>query len=315
MKKVWVGRRWYDRQDIHINDYLFLQMVGDGGGVDLDLGFTKLAYTFLQEEEKPEIASLNLNGKVAHRSHDFRFYDIPTHQNGNLLVFLNYSNIVERELTCQKLLNDGSLGDTTNVNIASADGWALGLVHKQDQLFGGYNKFSMIYGQGTARNAGAWVFEKADAIAQLVDSQKADDLEKADTLRITNQTVIENSNWAMMTSLMYEKKDYVEFDGTEQTWFSLGILPVWFFTKHFRLLTEFGYDRVEDDTAGINGSLRKITLAGELAKERGFWTRPVIRGYATFAQWSDEFKGQIASEAYADDTQGWRLGIQIESWW
>jgi maltoporin len=314
LQKIWVGRRWYDRHDIHINDYFYLQIVGDGGGIELDLGFTKLAYTFLQEEEKPTIASLTLNDKIAHRSHDLRFYDIPTNQDGSLFIFLNYSNIVGREISGNELLADGSLGAAAHVNIANADGWALGLEHKQDKLLGGYNKFSIIYGKGTARSAGAWAFETADAIGLLVDWQKANDLETANTLRLTNQTVIENPNWAMMASLVYEKKDHLEFDGTDQTWFSLGVRPVWFLTENFRVLTELGYDRVEDKTTGIDGSLEKITLAAELARERTFWTRPVLRGYATFAQWSDEFRGQIGGEAYANDTSGWRVGIQIEGW-
>jgi len=313
--KVWAGRRWYERHDIHINDYFFLQMIGEGGGIrDLDLGFADFAYAYMQTEETPAISAVELTGKVAHRSHDFRFYNIPTNQGGSLLAFLNYSNIVGRQLNGTERLDDG-LGDTTSVNIASADGWALGLVHKQEELFGGYNKLSMIYGEGTARNAGAWAFEKADAIGKLTTSEQASKLEKAYTFRITNQTLIENQNWAMMTGLLYEKKDHVEFDGIDQTWLSFGVRPAWFLTKHFRMLGEFGYDRVKNHATGMDGSLRKFTLAGELAKKRGFWERPVIRAYATYAQWSEEFRGQIGGETYADDTSGWSAGIQIESWW
>jgi len=314
--KVWVGRRWYERHDIHINDYFLLQMIGDGGGIrDLDIGFADFAYTYLQEDETPNIASFELNGKIAHRSHDFRFYNIPTNKGGTLLAFLNYSNIVGREINGKERFEEGSFGKATSVNIADADGFALGLVHKQDQLFGGYNKLSIIYGEGTARNAGAWAFEGADAIGKLTTSQQADKLEEASTLRVTNQTVVENHEWAMMTGLLYEKKDHVEFDGTDQTWLSFGVRPVWFLSKHFRVLGELGYDRIENHATGMNGSLRKFTLAGELAEKRGFWVRPVIRAYATYAQWSDEFRGQIGGETHADETSGWRAGIQIESWW
>ncbi len=44
--KIWIGRRFYDRHDIHINDFFFLNTLQgfDGGGIrDMDLGFGKLA--------------------------------------------------------------------------------------------------------------------------------------------------------------------------------------------------------------------------------------------------------------------------------
>jgi maltoporin len=314
--KVWVGRRWYDRHDIHINDYFFLNMVGDGGGIrDLDIGFADFAYTYLQEEETPNITSLELNSKVAHRSHDFRFYNIPTNEEGSLLAFFNYSNIVGREIKGEEQFEESRLDNATSINIADADGWALGLVHKQDHFFGGYNKLSMIYGKGTARNAGAWAFEGANAIGKLITTQQADKLKEASTFRITNQTVVENPQWAMMTGLVYEKKEHFKFDGIDQTWLSFGIRPVKFITKHFRILGELGYDWVDNHATGTHGSLRKLTLAGELAEKRGFWVRPVIRAYATYAQWSDEFRGQIGGETYANNTSGWSAGIQVESWW
>ena len=310
--KVWAGRRYYDRHNIHINDYFFLNLTGDGGGIrDLDIGFADFAYTYMQEEEIPQLDSVELSNKVAHRNHDIRLYNIPANQNGQVLLFFNYSNIEGRQL----IGTDSQLDNPTTINIADANGWALGLHHKQDNFLGGYNKFSLQYGKGTSRNAGSWGFEKANVIGQLTHPQRAHDLEEATTFRITNQTVIEKNDWAMMIVGIYENKDHLAFDGTKQTWLSLGVRPMKFLTNHVRLLAELGYDRVNSDNSDIDGSLRKFTLAGELAEKSGFWQRPVIRAYATYARWSDEFRGQVGGDTYADDTSGWSAGVQIESWW
>ncbi len=70
-----------------------------------------------------------------------------------------------RELSGNEPLNDDSLGNVTGINIADADGRALGAEHKQDNLLGGCSKLSVVYGQCTTSSAGARASEKADAIA------------------------------------------------------------------------------------------------------------------------------------------------------
>ena len=149
----------------------------------------------------------------------------------------------------------------------------------------------------------------------MTHPQSADNLEDVTTFRITNQTVIEKNDWAMMIMCLYENKDHFTFDGTKQTWLSLGVRPMEFLTNHVRLLAKLGYYKINNNYFNLDGSLRKLTLAGELAEKGGFWQRPLIRAYATYAQWSDGFRGQVGGDTYADDTSGWSAGVQIESWW
>jgi len=317
--KIWVGRRWFDRHDIHINDFFFWNnLSGDGGGIyDIKLGWVDVAYTYLQEEEVPTLAGITFDDKIVQRNHDLRFYNIPTNPNGHLRAFVNYSQIVGRTLTG----DDEVLGKNRSVTIDGAEGWAIGLLHHQEKLFQsadlltGYNKFSLQYGRGANRKAGQWAFESAKTFGQLSLPLKSADLENATTFRLTNHNLVANNQWALMTTLVYEKKNHAEFDGTDQTWFSIGVRPVKFIGQHFRLLTELGYDNVKDETTDEHGSLSKITLAGELAEKPGFWVRPVIRLFATYAHWSDNFRGKIGDEAHRDDTSGWSAGVQIETWW
>lgn len=76
---------------------------------------------------------MELSNKVAHRNHDIRlFYNILANQNDHILLFFNYSNIEGRQLTGTA----SSLGHPTTIDIADANGWALGLRHKQDSFLG-----------------------------------------------------------------------------------------------------------------------------------------------------------------------------------
>jgi maltoporin len=65
---------------------------------------------------------------------------------------------------------------------------------------------------------------------------------------------------------------------------------------------------------GEGGSLGIITIAPTIKPRGGFFTRPELRAFATFAVWSDEFKGAIGSPAYSEKNYGWLFGVQAETW-
>lgn len=293
--RVWVGRRYYDRHDIHINDFFFLNTLqgADGGGIrDIDLGIGKLAVAFGRDSADAVSSGAN----ITQTNFDVRLSDIAVNSNGKLMLWALYSRSGDKK------------------EVESTDGWALGVMHTQTSFFGGYNKFMVQYGTGLARNAGTSGVD--GFLGKVTSSAMANDLEEAETWRITNQNVIEPSDrWSLMTALVYEDKESRKLDGTDQTWVSVGVRPVVYFTDYFRMPFEVGYDFVDDKAADTDGSLTKATVAAELALSRGFWTRPVLRAFATYADWSDDFKGQIGGETFAGKTDGLTAGVQIESWW
>jgi len=118
-----------------------------------------------------------------------------------------------------------------------------------------------------------------------------------------------------MTSFVYEDTESKSYDGTDQTWKSLGARLVWFVNQNFRIPLEVGWGYVENDATNTDGSLLKTTLAAEFTLDRGFWQRPVLRLFATHASWSDDFQGQIGGTSYANETDGWSVGVQAEHWW
>ncbi|SEH08913.1 maltoporin [Candidatus Venteria ishoeyi] len=308
---IWIGRRRYDRRDIHIADYFFYKMIGDGFGFDnLDLGIGQLAYVYLRDKTTPIVDNFHLHQQAHQQSHDFRLKNIKVNPDGKLTLFANYTRIADETLYATRTSDETA----KQLKLSGANGWALGVTHKQTQSWG-YNKFTLQYGRGSSRQAGSWPFEKEAALGLLLDEANKAALEKAATLRLTDHFLIDGKRWAIMVAGVYERREHREFDGTDQTWISFGARPMWFVSKHFRLLLEAGYDRVTDHSKDIQGSVRKFTLAGELAHQAGFWQRPVLRIYGTYATWSESFRGQVGGESYATDTEGWNLGVQAETWW
>jgi maltoporin len=61
--------------------------------------------------------------------------------------------------------------------------------------------------------------------------------------------------------------------------------------------------------------LFKLTVAPQITPEFKFLNRPSLRAFATWAHWSDEFRGQIAAATDRDAVRGIAVGVQMEAWW
>jgi hypothetical protein len=46
-----------------------------------------------------------------------------------------------------------------------------------------------------------------------------------------------------------------------------------------------------------------------------FFSRPVLRAFVTYAQWSNDFVGQAGGQDYLSDHNGFTYGLQMEAWW
>jgi maltoporin len=296
--RFWAGQRFYMRHDIHINDFYYLDMSGYGAGI-LDLPifgkFGKLALAWIGgsvDNYKTD------NGNVAKQNIDLRLYDIDALW-GKLTFWFDYSHTKGGEVT--NVFNP----DGTPFNIQTSGGFALGLIHRtdEDKLFGGYNEFTIQYGEGAAYN-----------FASTLDTS-GPNLDDAWRFRVTDSFTIQPSpHFAMQALGLYEE---TKFGGpnSRDRWVSVGMRPVYYFNDRFSVALEAGVDWAKSEPLGTDGHLWKITIAPQISRGNKFFSRPVLRAFVTYAAWSDDFKGLVGGTPFEHATDGFTYGVQAEAWW
>lgn len=295
--KFWAGQRYYRRHDIHINDFYYLDMSGYGGGIeDVPIGnFAKLALAWLGGSVDHYQTD---NGNVAKQNIDLRLYDIKA-PGGEVTLWFNYANTKGGEV--RNVFNP----DGSKFNVQSSGGWAVGFIHRTEaeKLWGGYNEFSIQYGAGAAYN-----------FQSTLDSS-GPNLDDASRFRVTDQITIQPSpHFAMQAIGVYDDAKYGGPNSRER-WASIGARPVYYFNDRFSIALETGVDWAKSEPLGTDGHLWKITLAPQLSRGNKFFSRPVLRAFLTYAQWSEDFKGRVGGTAYENATEGWSYGLQAEAWW
>jgi maltoporin len=118
---LWVGKRFYNRPDIHIIDYKYIHGDGIGAGVQsIPAGPGKFSYALMRKNDDRDADASR---------HIFSYEDLPVNTDGTLKF----------DLTVIKA--DSSVANAHN-------GWSLSAVHKQNKVLGGDNVFGVQYGVG-----------------------------------------------------------------------------------------------------------------------------------------------------------------------
>ena len=305
--RLWAGQRFYRRHDIHVLDFFYLSNSGYGGGVEnLDLGFGKLHIAFIggssddrvvdndndddAYDSDPDLISGDL-GRPTKAGFDIRISDIKVP--GGTGIFWLW------------LVRNSKAGGGVDgsAEIDGSNGVAAGFLHTANDFFGGFNKFTVQYGLGPASN-----FDTFGVSGQDKDEWR---------LRITESFVIQTSpKLSMMGAAVYEYSDNGLSDVLEfkRSWATIGVTPIYHFTKHIGLATELAYQYVNvkgDDSA--TGSLIKFAVAPVITPEAGFWGRPQIRLFAAGWYFTDDIAVNYGQ--YADDNIAVNFGVQAEAWW
>jgi len=120
--------------------------------------------------------------------------------------------------------------------------------------------------------------------------------------------------WALQTFTLYQELENGAASDSRIRWVSLGARPVRQLGRFFSLATEVGWDyTVQGDQPG--GSLFKLTVAPQITPAMKFLSRPSLRAFVTWAHWSDEFRGRIATATDPNAVRGSAVGVQIDTWW
>jgi maltoporin len=290
--EFWAGERYYRRQHIDIDDFYPLDLSGYGGGVeDLNVGIGKLAVAFLNAARADIVTQ---NGNLAKSNIDVRLYDLKGPA-GLWAVWFDYAT--------------SKGGTASGTVIPTIDGYAFGLRHQRLEWHGGYHTFSIQYGTGAASN-----FSNPGNGVTIPNPTPF--INNSAQLLITEQLVVQpNDRFGIMPIFLYQRtKDGNPQDGWNQ-WASFGARPIVFFGKHLSLAFEAGFDHTESGVGHYDGWLRKFTLAPQIGAGRKFFSRPVLRAFITYANWSDGFRGLVGGVPYQNRTNGLTYGVQTETWW
>ena len=299
---IWAGQRYYRSHDVHINDFFWLDMSGFGGGIeDYDAGFAKVSVAWIGgttdnfSGRNEYIGDLKATDK---NNFDFRFNDIDLGGLGKGNFWLNYSKY---------------RFSAENLDLTKEDGWSGGFWLVSDNGKSVINTAVIQYGTGVAANFNSF----SPSLRSGVDGEFPEGTVVGEQSRLRLMDFIDfkwSDQWTAQALLVYQHDDLGLEENTDLKWYSVGFRPVYSFSELYNLALEASYDYtdLEDGTAG---GLWKLTAAGEITPDMGFFSRPAIRFYLTYAGWSDEFRGLIGGLTHEGKTSGAAMGVQFESWW
>jgi maltoporin len=290
--KFWAGERYYRPYHIDIDDFFPLDMSGYGGGVeDLDVRFGKVAVAVLGGA-RPDFVTQN--GVYAKSNVDVRLYDVKA-LGGLVGTWFDFA-----------LAKGGtSVAGTT---IPTSNGFAGGVRLQKLEWHGGFNSATIQYGTGAASN-----FATSVGVPNSY-------LPSTERLLMSEQMLLQpNDRFAIMPIFVYQRmKDGNPLHG-HNDWVSFGARPVVFLNRYVSFALEGGLDYTDGYNATVNapvsGWVRKITFSPQLGAGQKFFSRPVLRTFITYANWSNEFRGLVGGIPYQNKTGGLTFGVQAESWW
>ncbi len=322
---IWVGKRYYQRRDVHMLDFYYLNNSGPGAGIEnLTLGGQKLSLAITRniaasegsEDDKP--AQTNLDLRLANM-------DLPAL--GKLEAVYIYGMAPS---------TGARSGDDRWEELS---GHQLSLILGQDISKSNSNTVVAQYGTGlfggdvvsrssTLSSFGAW---GSQAIAKGSDSLRKARMSSS-TLRVFDDFVAKFGQGLSLGGLaLYQRVNFgssVAADGTKAadlSELSLGVRPILHWHPTWDLAFEAGFSSIskayattaEGSTATEykDAQLRKLTIAPQANFSPTFFGRPSLRLFLTHASWNNDSKGKIGGRLYAKETQGFSTGAQFETWW
>jgi maltoporin len=283
----WAGERYYRRHQIYTNDFFILDMSGYGGGFEgLPAYKGSLAIAYIGGADGSQVSDV---GRRAARNVDVRYYGVKM-LGGESMFWYNRAYGLAASDTAGKFPNHGN---------------NFGFQHVVSELAGGYQKFTVQYGDGAAANFSTTPFQ-LDYLSL-----------KPRTILVTDHLLLQpKPDFAVMPSFVF-RTIRAEGLGSELKWAALGAQPVWYYHPHLSLAFDAGFDwvSVPDPAKPFSGWLRKFTIAQQIGSKPEFFARPLVRVFATYANWSDALRGRVGGAPFMNSLHGFTAGIQAETWW
>jgi maltoporin len=317
---IWVGRRFFERQAIHMLDRQWNNpgQAGEGIGIEGLFG------------NKPGEHDLKITG------FHFKDGDVTSYLNGNhdnLHTYALDARWVKFPLNDQWDLNASATYSVRveNENLGYETKHGLGVSTWLDYAEGDFsNQAGLVIRQGANVPINHW-----DSAAEKEnpgnDGLIRNDLDEAYCIELNNNWLYDNKEtWALNIVNILQFRDHGtaphEYGsaadpnlGSEEFWFSMGGRFIYYVAEQFRLSVQLSNDYVDNRQEDIKGHLSMIAFTPELSLAKGYYSRPVIRPFVTYARWSGDFEGYVGtgpgSAPYGMQTDGLTAGVQFEIWW
>jgi maltoporin len=302
----WAGGRFYDRHDLHITDFWYRDPSGFGGGVeDIALGDrARLAFSWIggSQDQLDSSGSVPRNELYHFNKNTFeaRVYALAAGRGKLSAVFdLAHFNGDEVSTGGAPIVIEDSLGLSGTAILE----WPLPV---------GRNKVAVQYGTGSASDFRSVLTPPLGRTFAPGEVVITDDLWQ---FRLTNDYLIEERGpWQLQAAFVFQEVDNGAVTNNRVRWVSLGARPVYKISRFFSVATEAGWDYTRQSDLP-DGSLFKLTVAPQITPQVKFLSRPSLRAFATYAHWTDSFRGSVAPATYFDAIKGASFGVQLESWW
>jgi len=298
---AWAGKRYYQRHDIHVNDYFYWNNSGPGAGVEkislggnLNTSFAILRQNGQNEQANPPNTPHNPNNNAS-TILDWRLAGIPMGPVGSLEVGLQYNK------------EDTALPNSKNGTAILAE-WTW-------NVLGGVNKVFGMYGKDSAAFAG-WQGPRNQVTCDFGQPGPCD------------------QGWGVLDSFQFQINPafsgmaavgYYDWKNNYK-WTFAGVRPVFHVTDYFKLQGELGYNKIKAATQADAADLTHFVIAPTIVAGRGFWARPELRLYYAYNKWNNKARdgvfgpgnGVVAGGTagpFGASTNGATWGIQAEAWW
>jgi maltoporin len=325
---VWMGERFYDRQDVHMLDWKYLHHDGEGAGVeDINLGFGKLAYAYLQNDGKATGAPAGnqvAGVRDVTNTHHIKLTDINVNPGGKLYVSLELDTASPYKGAAGSSPATYTLNPTTGAIVLTPavpalpggeyvsndtnnkGGVGFAIMHSQDVLGGG-NHLVFQYATGAAEGLG-----NGDSFGRSLASLGSGNK----TMRVIDELAIQPTKQfgaEFVAAIEKNKLDNGAGLTANASWTTIGFRPKIGLTDHFSVEGEFGWEKTTMDNVA-DKTLNKETIALEWTPTTEFWSRPSMRVFFTNASWNNGAQGTVGGINYADKTSGSQYGVQTEVW-
>lgn len=286
---VWAGKRFYGRDDIHINDFYWRVMDGTGAGIqniEAGPGVIDLAFICASKQNDGNFPETE-KGRNVQKNIDFRYRGVKA-----------LGGTIEGEVAVASSTKATGAGNAdSGLQLAGAYG--------RSDFFGltsGSTKVAVQYGTGLGANlgdtAGTWMNE--DAVAMRALAWGVADV--SDKLKVSPSFVFQNV-----------KDLYGKSNPGSTSFMALTVRPQYNFTRNLALVGELGYGSAKQ-WSKKTATLTKLTIAPTITlDDTSFWTRPQLRAFVTYAMW-DKDKIGMYDDAFDGKDNGTTYGVQMETW-